>query len=246
MAHKSMRPERWPDFKLEKTMKMDLQMLRRPFANAIGVWFRQREIDTVQNILFSTPFQSCELWSETRDRWTRVSSVCLRHVHVRDFLKKSRVHVRVRDLEISNVRDVKIFHVHVRVRECPCPKISVWDWEFAHTNIVCSSLIESLRGQTPDERYKMTGYTNNSQCVKATGHFESQCCYHNSLYDVFNAAVACCDENIGPQPKGTCGTHDSSDLWNKIAYFNKQTCIFTGIKYKNSIIDVYLSDSRFY
>ena len=94
-------------------------------------------------------------------------------------------------------------------------RIMVLDWEFAHANTVCSSLIESLRGQTPDERYKMTGYTNNSQCVKATGHFESQCCYHNSLYDVFNAAVACCDENIGPQPKGTCGTHDSSDLWKR-------------------------------
>ena len=93
--------------------------------------------------------------------------------------------------------------------------IMVWDWEFAHEKTVCSSLIESLRGQTPDERYKMTGYTNNSQCVKATGHFESQCCYHNSLYDVFNAAVSCCDENIGPQPKGTCGTHDSSDLWKR-------------------------------
>lgn len=69
-------------------------------------------------------------------------------------------------------------------------------------------LVQSLRGQTPDERYKNYQFNN---CVKATGHFESECCYHNGLYDVFNAAVSCCGEN-GHQPKGTCGTHDSSDL----------------------------------
>ena len=67
MVHKSMRPEWWPDFKMEKTMKMDLPMLRRPFASAIGVWFRQRETDTINNILFFTPFQSYELWSQTEN-----------------------------------------------------------------------------------------------------------------------------------------------------------------------------------
>ena len=43
-----------------------------------------------------------------RDRWTRMSAVCPRHVRVRDFL------IRVRGLKIFHVRGFKIFHVRVR------------------------------------------------------------------------------------------------------------------------------------
>ena len=70
--------------------------------------------------------------------------------------------------------------------------------------------LKSLRGKTPADQYKEYNTVN---CVKATGHFNSECCFHNGIYDVFNADVACCSGN-GPQPKGNCETHDSSDLWH--------------------------------
>lgn len=47
---------------------------------------------------------------------------------------------------------------------------------------------------------------NPLRCVKGHGHYQTECCKHNGIFDIINSLKSCCGVH-GAQPAGTC-THE--------------------------------------